>query len=38
MSSRVRRFVGFAVTAVVVAVLFWLPKAAQAGITLNAID
>ena len=38
MSRRIRRWIGFTVTTVVVAVLFWLPKAAQAGITLNTID
>ena len=33
MSRRIRRWIGIAITATVVGVLFWLPKAAQAGST-----
>ena len=38
MSRRIRRWIGIAVAATAIAVIFWLPKAAQAGITLNTID
>jgi len=38
MSRRIRRWIGFTITAVVVAVLFWLPKAAQAGISMTGVD
>jgi len=39
MSRRIRRWIGFTVTTtVVVAVLFWLPKAAQAGISMTGVD
>lgn len=38
MTRRTRRSISIAVSAVVAAVLVWLPAAAHAGITLNALD
>ena len=38
MSRRIRRWIGVAVAATAIAVIFWLPKAAQAGISMTGVD
>ena len=38
MTRRIRRWITIAVTAIAMAVLFWLPKAAQAGISMTGVD
>jgi hypothetical protein len=38
MTRRIRRYLLAAITAVTTGILVWLPTAAQAGVTFNAID
>jgi hypothetical protein len=38
MNHRIRKWLIAAITAVTTGILVWLPTAAQAGITFNALD